>query len=308
MMRHSGEKSPFGDALDGGIVIFDGAMGTELLPRTDNLLPCEGLNLSRPELVENLHCAYLLAGAQVIRTNSFGANRVMLGRYGLEAQTSAINRAAVAIARRAVGNPNPGRSVLIAGSIGPIPHSVYQSLRTTCSPQAAYAEQARALVEAGAEMLICETFQRLEDVAEVLAAVLPEAREAGRKIPVAVCLTPSGDSEQAADYAASIFDTVIRGSGVDLLGLNCGSGPESVVRPIVNLKQRVSLPLLALPSAGIPIVDGKSLRYPVGIAEFAAVLLDLADRGLVAAVGGCCGTTPAYIAALAKAVGGRAAD
>lgn len=307
-MARSSTSYSLWELLGDGIVVFDGAMGTELLRRTGNFLPCEGLNLSHPELVESIYRAYLQAGAQVIRTNSFGANRIVLERYQLGDQTTALNRAAVEIAHRAVRDVSHGRSVLVAGSIGPIPHSATESSKAAFSQRAAYAEQATALLEAGAEMLICETFQRIEDIAQVLMAVMPAAREAGRNTLVAVCLTPSDDSEQAANSAASIYEAVIRDSGVDFFGFNCGTGPKSIARSITILKPQVNLPLVALPSAGIPTVEGKSPCYPVGIAEFTEMLCTLVDRGLVAAVGGCCGTTPAYIAALVKEVGGPTAN
>lgn len=287
------------------MVVFDGAMGTELLRRTRNHLPCEELNLTCPELVASIHQEHLRAGARVIRTNSFQANRIALARYQLEDQTIAINEAAVRIAQRAVANAGRGRSAVIAGSIGPITGAGTDTAAEHGYSEGLYAEQAHALIEAGAEMLICETFQSSLDIAAAVAGVMSIVRKATRTIPVAVCVTPPDDSAQAADFAASIFETIVRNSGVGYFGFNCGSGPSSITETIINLGHRVDLPLLALPSAGIPTVTGESVRFPVGVEEFTATLRDLVDRELVAGIGGCCGTTPAYIASLTAAVGGR---
>ncbi|PWB70444.1 hypothetical protein C3F09_09025 [candidate division GN15 bacterium] len=290
------------------LVIFDGAMGTMLLPQSKYRLPCERLNLSHSELVENVHRAYLHAGAQVLRTNSFAANRLSLSRYGLEEETVHINREAVAIAHRASVSVNVKGPVRIAGSIGPVPLSVPEFAMASCTPESVYAEQAEALVGAGVDMLVCETFQTALAVAQVVAAVMPVVRRANRTIPVAVCLTPTVDSAQTADFAASIYDTVVRDSGVGFFGFNCGTGPESIVQSIIALRGRINLPLLALPSAGVPTFTGESAVYPVGIERFCAELSNLVNRSMVAGIGGCCGTTPAYIEALATSVGLRAAN
>lgn len=285
-----------------GIILFDGAMGTELFRRTDNHLPCEELNLTEPSLVEAVHRSYLNAGADVIRTNSFGANRPMLDKYGLGDSAARINHAAVEIARQVVATTCSERDVLIAGSIGPLPFSATGSSYLADIAQRAFAEQAEALIDAGVGMLFCETFQRLNDITVLLDVISPIAANARPQVGVGVSFSPPANPDQAAILAAEFSDLILRFPVVSLVGLNCGNGPSSMLGPAAILRKRTRLPIAVLPSAGIPISEGAVLHYPCDRSEFSALALNLIGSELVQAVGGCCGTTPEYIAALAKAI------
>ena len=285
-----------------GIILFDGAMGTELLRRSHNHLPCEDLNLTNPSLVEAVHRSYLNAGAEVIRTNSFGANRLMLGKYGLGDSAAKINHAAVEIARQAVATTSPERNVLIAGSIGPLPSAATGSSHSADITRRAFAEQAEALIDAGVGMLFCETFQRIDDIAVLLDAISPIAANARPQVAVGVSLSPPANPDQAAILAAEFSDLILRFPLVSLVGLNCGDGLSSMLGPAAILRKQARLPIAVLPSAGIPISEGTALHYPCDSSEFSASLLNLLGSELVQAVGGCCGTTPECIAALAAAI------
>ena len=292
-------KIQLGEWSRSGIILFDGAMGTELLRQTHYQLPCEQLNLTRPELVEEVHRAYLEAGVDIIRTNSFGANRLNLESYALRERVAEINHAAVAIARRAVESTCPNRQILVAGSIGPIHSAPGDKLRPVEMIYQTYREHTEALVTAGVEMIFGETFQNIDDVGQFLAAALPVVERARPRVAVGVSITPPDISERAAVLAAEFCELISSYSGIALFGCNCGYGPSSMAAPVAVMREQTALPIAVLPSAGLPISEGTACRYPCGSEEFASSLMNLIEHQLVQAVGGCCGTNPEYIAALA---------
>ncbi len=278
----------------GRVVVCDGAMGTMLhsagVPLDSSL--CE-LNLTRPSLVRDLHAAYLTAGADLVQTNTFDANRLRLARFGLEDSVVEINIAGARLAREAVA----GGGALVAGSIGP---ALSASLVRRVPPGERVAilrEQVAALAD-WVDVLVLETFGDTESLAQAVAVALDES-----DLPVVAQLTFGEDGrtlrgEEPAAAAAALDEL-----GLAALGANCTVGP-AVLRDVVpELTRNCALPVSVQPNAGSPRRLGRRLRYAHNIDYFAQ-----AARAFVAAgasiVGGCCGTTPAHIRAVASAVDG----
>jgi homocysteine S-methyltransferase len=276
--------------VTGGGVLCDGAMGTMLLARGFELELCyEELNLSRPETVANIHSAYLLAGAEMVKTNTFGANVFRLQRHGLHARVAEINRAGVQLARACALQSG---GVCVAGSVGPL------GVRAEpAEARAAFAEQVRGL--AGVDLLMIETMMSLEEAAEAMGAAHDVAPELRLVVTMTVdqagnCL--DGTTPEAA--AARLTEL-----GADVVGCNCGLGPESVLRAVERMRTATRLPLAALPSAGLPrTVNGRGMG-PVSPEEMASWTRRLAQAG-ASLIGGCCGTTPAHVRAMRVALEG----
>jgi 5-methyltetrahydrofolate--homocysteine methyltransferase len=276
-------------------VILDGAWGTQLQRRG---LPVGGCpdewNLSHPEKVEEVARAYVEAGSQIILTNTFGSNAVTLERYGLADRVEAINRAGVEISRRAAA----GRAKVFA-SIGPSGVMLMMGDKTPDQLRMAFAVQAEALAQAGADGLVIET---MSDPAEALLA-LEAAKATG--LPVAVCMTfDSGKNrdrtmmgttpEQAAEQLTA--------AGADVIGANCGAGPETYVQICRRLKSATDRPIWIKPNAGLPeVVNGQTI-YRLSCDDFASYVPQLIDAG-ASFIGGCCGTTPEFIRAICRVLG-----
>ena len=260
--------SRFLDAVARDPLILDAAMGTRLVARgvaLDRDDPCLW-NLTHPAAVGEVHALDLAAGSDAILTNTFGANRCWLARYGLAGETAAINRRAAAIARAAAG---PGRFVI--GSIGP----------TAAAEPSAYTEQAEALAGSGVDALIFET-HRMDEATIALRSVRPAVA-----LPLVVSLVVwSGPVDEHV--------RILEGLGADAIGGNCQSGMAGAVETSELLAPFARLPILLKPSAGRP---GDPLESPE---EFAAAVPMLLTRG-VRLLGGCCGTTEAHVAALRAA-------
>jgi len=276
-------------------VILDGAWGTQLQRRG---LPVGGCpdewNLSHPEKVEEVARAYVEAGSQIILTNTFGSNAVTLERYGLADRVEAINRAGVEISRRAAA----GRAKVFA-SIGPSGVMLMMGDKTPDQLRMAFAVQAEALAQAGADGLVIET---MSDPAEALLA-LEAAKATG--LPVAVCMTfDSGKNrdrtmmgttpEQAAEQLTA--------AGADVIGANCGAGPETYVQICRRLKSATDRPIWIKPNAGLPeVVNGQTI-YRLSCDDFASFVPQLIDAG-ASFIGGCCGTTPEFMRAICRVLG-----
>ncbi|MDI3481439.1 MAG: 5-methyltetrahydrofolate--homocysteine methyltransferase [Tepidanaerobacteraceae bacterium] len=274
------------------IIIFDGAMGTELMKR--GLAPgeCpETWNINHPEAVEDIHRAYIEAGADVIETNTFGANRIKLGNFGLSHLVRELNFRAVENAKKASG----GRA-LVALSVGPTgellePHgslSFEKALEV-------FREQIEGGLEAGPDMIVIETMSQLQEARAALIA----AREL-TFLPVAVTMTyeESGRTLMGTDPATAIV--VLSHLGADMVGLNCSLGPDKM-RGIVSEMAGFNIPLIVQPNAGIPELIGEKTVYRLPPQDFAFHCRKLAEAGLNA-VGGCCGTTPEHIRQLRQAL------
>lgn len=300
---------------DERILIFDGACGSNIqqmdLPATawDRYDGCnEYLNLSRPDAIVRLHESFLNAGAMVLETNSFGASRVVLAEYDLHDQVERINQAAVRNARVAMeqyaAQTGDRRPRYIAGSVGPttklpsLGHISFDDLA------AALHEQMRTLVEAGVDALIIETAQDLLQVKIALVTARRVLEELGRDVPLMVSLTveTTGTMLVGSDVAAAA--AAIEPFGVFSLGLNCATGPAKMESHIRYLGGVWPGRISCIPNAGIPqVVNGQTV-YALSPQEYARQMKAFVVEEGVSVVGGCCGTTPAHIAALAQALEG----
>ena len=299
------------------VVVFDGGMGATLeqfdLTQEDYgglLGKChEALVLNRPDVVEGVHSSMLEAGADVVETDTFQGSRLKLDEWGLGEQTLEINTKAAEIARKAAG---PER--FVAGSIGPtgfLPASTDPTLGDISFAKLAevFAEQAQGLVEGGADLIMIETAQ---DILEVKAAIFG-AREAfaetGRRLPlqISVSLLPNGGKMLLGTDIRSVL-TTLTALDVDVVGLNCSTGPEDMRDAIRFLGETSPLPVHCIPNAGLPLQgpDGETI-FPEKPEPLAASLGEFVERYGVGIVGGCCGTTPEHIAAIRARVDGRAA-
>ncbi len=294
------------------VLVYDGGMGAtleqfDLSLERDYKLPgrChEALVLNRPDVIEGVHTSMLEAGAEVVETDTFQASRLKLSEWGLADATVEINTKAAEIARRAAGE-----SRFVAGSIGPtgyLPASDDPTLGQISFRDLAevFTEQAAGLLTGGVDLIIIETAQ---DILEVKAAVLG-AREAfratGRAVPIqcSVSLLPQGGKMLLGTDISSVL-TTLEALGVDLIGLNCSTGPEDMRDAIRFLGETSSRPVHCIPNAGLPIQgpNGETI-FPEQPEPLAAVLGEYVERYGVSIVGGCCGTTPAHVAAIAERV------
>jgi methionine synthase I (cobalamin-dependent) len=293
---------------DQEIIIVDGACGTNLqqmdIPASawDGNDGCnEYLNLSAPGAIRDLHASFIEAGAHVLETNTFGATRVVLAEYGLQDRVKAINRAAVEHARHAIGN-RPDR--FVAGSVGPTTKlpSLGHIDRDVLAD--AYAEQMRALIDAGVDALIIETCQDLLQVKTAMIAAFETMATAGREVPVLVSVTVerTGTMLVGSDIAAAA--ATIEPFPVFSLGLNCATGPADMESKLRYLSHNWAGRISCIPNQGLPeVVDGKTC-YPMTPGDYAAHMRRFVQEFGVSVVGGCCGTTPEHTAALVAALEG----
>src|SRR6187551_1818740 len=300
------------------VVVFDGGMGATLeqfdLTQADYgglEGKChEALVLNRPDVIEGVHASMLEAGAEVVETDSFQGSRLKLEEWGLGEHTLEVNVKAAQIARKAAGEDR-----FVAGSIGPtgfLPASDDPTLGDISFRRLVeiFAEQARGLVEGGADLIIIETAQ---DILEVKAAVFG-AREAfvetGRTLPIqtSVSLLPNGGKMLLGTDIQAVL-TTLSALDVDVIGLNCSTGPEDMRDAIRFLGEASPLPVHCIPNAGLPLQgpEGETI-FPEEPDPLAATLQDFVERYGISIVGGCCGTTPDHIAAIVDRVGGRDAE
>ncbi|MGH7713905.1 MAG: bifunctional homocysteine S-methyltransferase/methylenetetrahydrofolate reductase, partial [Gemmatimonadaceae bacterium] len=276
------------------VVVFDGAMGTMLYHKGVFINQCyDELALKAPQLVREVHEAYVRAGVDAIETNSFGANRFKLTQYGLETQVAAINRAAATIAREAAGD---GR--LVAGAVGPLGVRLEPYGPTSAEEaQAAFAEQIAALREGGADCIILETFSDLDEIAQGVAA----ARAVDPTLPVIAQVTIGQDLH--TPYGASPEDVARRldALGVDVIGLNCSVGPQIILEAIERMVPVTRRKLSAQPNAGMPRDVGGRSMYMASAEYMASYARHLLQAG-VKVIGGCCGTTPEHLHAVVEAI------
>jgi 5-methyltetrahydrofolate--homocysteine methyltransferase len=273
-----------------GPVVTDGAWGTQLYQRGLQPGVCpDGWNLEHPDRVAEVARAYVEAGSQVILTNTFGANRFLLARHGLADQVAAINRAGVEISRKAAGN----RAKVFA-SIGSSGVMLMMGDVPPADLQAAFAEQACAMAEAGADAIVIET---MADPAEAKLAVAA-AHQTG--LPVVACMVfDSGANKDRTMMGTTPEQAAseLTAAGADVIGSNCGQGIAGFVAICRRLRDASGGPVWIKPNAGRPeIVDGKTV-YRQTAAEFAEYVPQLVEAG-AAFIGGCCGTTPEFVRAI----------
>ncbi|MHB8433681.1 MAG: methionine synthase [Candidatus Tyrphobacter sp.] len=303
-------------ALEKKVLLFDGAMGTELMAL--GLTPAdfggeryagcnEALVLSRPELVRRVHDAYLAAGADVVETDSFTASRLKLDEYALGERTGEINRDAARIAREACDAVATAQwPRFVAGSMGPTGMLVSSSDPTlskiTYEELAEiYAEQARALIDGGVDLLLLETMQDLLELKAAIAGIVREFGRGMRRVPIQAQPTLITEGRMLLGTDIRAICAVLDALPVDVVGLNCSTGPAQMRDSIRYLCETSRCPVAVIPNAGLPLMGphGETI-YPETPEELARELGEFVREYGVDAIGGCCGTTPAHIAALRR--------
>jgi homocysteine S-methyltransferase len=295
----------FADIFANRPVLADGAMGTVLYARGVFInRSYDELNLSDPGLILSVHEEYLQAGAEIIETNTFGANRIRLARHGLAGKVAEINAAGVHLARQAVEHlrDKQAAEAWVAGSVGPLGVRL-EPLGKTGLDEAreAFSEQIRVLAEGGVDLLIIETMPALNEAHEALKA----ARAIAPQLPVLVMVTVDDEVNCLDGSSPEQAAALLTEWGAGAIGVNCSTGPTTVLTAIEAMRAATTLPLAAMPNAGMPrAVEGRNIYLcsPEYMASFARKAINAG----VQIVGGCCGTTPNHIRAMRSAM--RALD
>ena len=282
----------FLDNLATRVLVGDGGMGTMLYSSGVFVnRPFEELNLTQPDLISSVHRAYCEAGADVIETNTFGANVLKLDSFGLSGQVSQMNHAGVRLARQVAPS-----GTYVAGAIGPLGVPLAPHGRTSVADaERHFREHATALADAGVDLFILETFRSVD---ELLAAV--RALRFTSDLPVVAQMTTVENGDAPDGVPPETFARRLADEGADVLGVNCGTGPASMFETIERLRTVTELPLSAQPNAGMPRqVEGRTLYLssPDYCASYARRFMRLGVR----LVGGCCGTTPTHIRQIKQA-------
>ncbi len=314
-MTRSGQE--YLEAARRRVVIFDGAMGTSVQGydlTAEEYGGKEGCNeylvFVRPRIIEEIHASFLEAGCEVLETDTFGGSRLKLDEYGLGDRTHEQNFEAARIARRVADDySTPSKPRWVAGSIGPtgmLPSSSDPTLSNITYEQLAvlFKEQAKGLVEGGVDLLLIETAQDILEVKAAIAGIRRYFRESGRHVPIQtqITLDTSGRMLLGTDPLAALV--TLQALNVDVIGLNCSTGPEHMGEPVRLLTEHSPVPISVIPNAGIPLNEGGAAVYPLdpdGLARAHAEFVR--DRG-VTIIGGCCGTTPDHMRAVVEALDG----
>lgn len=288
--------SSFLQQLRLGPLLCDGAMGTELYAHGISYEQCfEQFNLTDPELIKTIHLAYVAAGAQVIETNTFGANRYRLAEHGLAHAVHEINRAGAKIAREV--KELSEAPIFLAGNIGPLgsPLAPIGSIEPS-EARAAFLEQAEALLRTGVDLFLLETFSDLNEILEALAAV-----RSITDLPIVALMTFAEDGTVASGEEPGIVAKTLQERGADVVGVNCALGPASMFDVVAAMRHASTeqLFIAAQPNAGLPKRVGNRFMYGATPDYFAQSTHQFLARG-AKLIGGCCGTTPQHIAAMRK--------
>jgi homocysteine S-methyltransferase len=286
-------REPFLERIDKRALVCDGAMGTMLYSKGISPNRCyDELNVTTPQLVKEVHLAYVKAGAEVIETNTFGANRYRLQKFDLSAKVREFNLAGARLAREVAGE-----DLYVAGSVGPLGIRLEPLGPTSLQEaRAAFREQVAALVEGGVDLIIVETMMDLNEARQALLA----AREASQ-VPVIVQMTVQDDGSTPTGTLPEDFGRRLDEWGADLIGVNCSVGPATVHETLERIATVTEKKLSAQPNAGMPrTVEGRNLYLssPEYLASYATRFIQTGAR----LVGGCCGTTPEHIKAIKTAV------
>jgi len=317
--RYTNRK--FLDAIKNHIIVFDGAMGTSL--QSLNLSTADfggekttGCNdylvISAPEIIKKVHRSFLDVGVDVLETDTFRSNRLTLGEYGLGDQVFEINYQAARLARELADefSLKTGRERFVAGSMGPtgkLPSMDDPELSNISFDSLVdiFKEQSIGLLKGGVDLILIETSQ---DILEVKAAIIGaskafEETEIYVPIQAQVTLDTAGRMLLGTDIAAALV--ILESLPIDVIGLNCSTGPEHMRQPIQFLGENSSLPVSCIPNAGLPLnIDGEAV-YPLDPETFATVMSEFVEKNHIRVVGGCCGTTPAHLKKLVEKVGGK---
>src|SRR6202007_3384690 len=285
----------FNEWLKDSILIADGAMGSMLHEAVGPQRCFDELNSTEPEAVFRVHQAYIEAGAQIIETNTFGANRFKLAHLGLGDEVQRLNSRGVKIAREA--REAAAREVLIAGSIGPLGLGVQARHPEPDEIVSYFLEQAQALEERGVDLFILETFTYIE---EILLAV--DAIRSFSLLPIIAQLTYAEDGTAYGDLRPADAAAQLKNKNVQVIGANCTIGPQALLPILQQLTSIDDLRVSGMPNAGLPKREGDRIVYPKSSPEYFALFAREAAAAGVRILGGCCGTTPAHIRAMAEAV------
>ena len=278
----------FREKLQSKIIVADGAMGTMLYAKGIFINRCfDELNLSAPQLVREIHHEYVRAGAEVVETNTFGGNRIRLGAFGFAEKLRAINEAGVRVAREAAGT-----RAFVAGAIGPLGTQIEPlGPMSFAEARAVFREQAEALIAAGVDLLVIETFY---DLSELRQAILATREAAGPEMVIVAQVTVNDDGSLRDGTSTATFTRKMNEWPVDVIGVNCSAGPKVALETVEQMAPLTKKPLSAMPNAGQPAtVEGRNIYLcsPEYMAQYSRRFLQAGVR----VIGGCCGTTPEHI-------------
>ncbi|TMA31234.1 MAG: methionine synthase, partial [Deltaproteobacteria bacterium] len=313
------------DAIARGIVVFDGAMGTTLqrmqlageltVKDFDGRQGCnEVLSLTRPDVVSGVHRGYLEVGCDVVETNTFGGSRPKLDEFDLGAKVHEVNETAARIARAEADKAEraDGRPRYVAGSLGPsgfLPSSSDPDLGRVRPSELIeiFREQSQSLLRGGIDCIIAETAQDLLELRAQIFGARKAMADVGRAVPVIaqITLDPSGRMLLGSEPLAAA--ALLTAAGVDVMGLNCSTGPREMVDPLRALADGAPLPLSCQPNAGIPENREGVAVYPLKAHELAEYLARFVRDFRLSIVGGCCGTTPEHLRQVIEAIRGSSA-
>jgi 5-methyltetrahydrofolate--homocysteine methyltransferase len=308
------------DALEKRVLIFDGAMGTSLQKQNltaehfggEKYNGCNDyLVITYPRAVEKVHRSFFEVGVDIVETDTFRANRLTLGEYGLGEKTLEINHAAASLARKVADEfTTEEQPRFVAGSIGPsgkLPSADDPDLSDVTFDDLldVFREQAVGLIEGGVDLLLIETSQDILEVKAVIHGILAAFEETGQSLPIQAQVTLDTTGRMLLGTDADAALTILEGLPIDVIGLNCSTGPEHMRGPIEFLGENATLPVSAIPNAGLPLnVDGEAV-YPLEPEPYAAAMTEFIEKYNISVVGGCCGTTPAHLEKLVHKVHGR---
>ncbi len=304
------------NALSERVVVADGAMGTMLQERKPTLEDFQGhegcneiLNITRPDIVIDVHNAYFEAGVDCVETNTFGANWSNLSDYGIDDRIQELARAGAELARKSADSftAKDGKQRWVLGSMGPgtklptLGHTSYSHLLET------FKLQALGLIEGGADAFMVETSQDLLQTKAAVNACRKAVVESGIRLPlfVEVTVETTGTMLLGTEIGAAL--TTLEPLGIDMIGLNCATGPAEMSEHLRQLSKHAQIPVMVMPNAGLPILSGDGAYYPLTPDELATAHEQFVKEFGLALVGGCCGTTPAHLKAVVDRVGGKPA-
>jgi len=295
------------------VLIADGAMGTmlqEAAPSLEDFQGLEGcneiLNVTRPDIIESIHDSYFDTGVDAIETNTFGANWSNLSDYQIDERIEELAQAGASIGRASAEKyeSNDGRLRWVLGSMGPgtklasLGHTTYKHLKDT------FALQAKGLITGGADAFMIETSQDLLQTKAAINGCKDAMRQTGTRLPlfVEVTVETTGTMLMGSEINAAL--TALEPLGIDMIGLNCATGPQEMSEHLRQLSQHSRIPVMVMPNAGLPVLTADGARYPLGPQELATAHEQFVKEFGLSMVGGCCGTTPEHLSAVVKRLGG----
>ncbi len=300
------------DELAKRVIVADGAMGTMLQdagPTMDDFQGLEGcneiLNVTRPDIVTSVHDAYFEVGVDCVETNTFGANWSNLSDYGIEERIEELAQAGAELGRQSAEGfeASDGRMRWVLGSIGPgtklpsLGHTSYSFLKST------FERQAEGLLAGGADAFMVETSQDLLQTKAAINGCKDAMRKAGTRLPlfVEVTVETTGTMLMGSEINAAL--TALEPLSIDMIGLNCATGPQEMSEHLRQLSQHSNIPVMVMPNAGLPVLTATGASYPLGPNELATAHEQFIKEFGLSLVGGCCGTTPAHLKAVVERVG-----